>query len=94
MMQLKDNMSNIEKIRQEVERLMKETEDSQFDKGERYGLKIVLEFIDSLPEEKLSEDMKDAAYTYSFESRPSVYGQVDVIDAFIAGAEWQKKQVR
>ena len=51
MMQLKDNMSNIEKIRQEVERLMKETEDSQFDKGERYGLKAVLELIDSLPED-------------------------------------------
>ena len=51
-------MSNIEKIRQEIERLMKETEDSQFDKGERYGLKTVLEFIDSLPEEKPSEDLE------------------------------------
>lgn len=52
-------MSNIEKIRQEIDGLMKETEDSQFDKGERYGLKTVLEFIDSLSEEKTSEDLEE-----------------------------------
>ena len=34
------------------------------------------------------EGLDEAAYKYSFESRPSVYGQVDVIDAFKAGAEW------
>lgn len=39
-----------------------------------------------------SEGLDEAAYKYSFESRPSVYGQVDVIDAFKAGAEWQKQR--
>ena len=39
------------------------------------------------------EGLDKAAYKYSFESRPSVYGQVDVIDAFKAGAEWQKEQM-
>lgn len=38
------------------------------------------------------EGLDEAAYKYSFESRPSVYGQVDVIDAFIAGVKWQRKQ--
>ena len=34
----------------------------------------------------------DAAYRYAFDSRPSIYGQVDVINAFMAGAKWQKEQ--
>lgn len=86
-------MSNIEKIRQEIERLMKETEDSQFDKGERYGLKIVLEFLDSLPEEKPSEDLEEVAARYELEKRQSILSSVDIVDAFIAGAEWMTKQM-
>lgn len=85
-------MSNIEKIRQEIESKMRETDDSQFGIGGRCMCRIILSFIDSLLEEKPSEDLEEAAYKYSFESRPSIYGQVDVIDAFKAGAEWQKKQ--
>lgn len=38
------------------------------------------------------EGLDEAAYKYSFESRPSVYGQVDVIDAFKAGAEWMRNK--
>ena len=34
----------------------------------------------------------EAAYEYAFDSRPSIYGQVDVINAFMAGAKWQKEQ--
>ncbi len=37
------------------------------------------------------KSIEEAAYKYSSDSRPSIFGQVDVIDAFIAGAEWQKE---
>lgn len=86
-------MSNIEKIRQKIDGLMKETEDSQFDKGERYGLKTVLEFIDSLPEEKPSEDLEKVAAKYELENRQSILSSVDIVDAFIAGAKWMSKQI-
>jgi hypothetical protein len=54
-------------------------------------LSYLKRFLDTLSEEP-DKGLEEAAYKYSFESRPSVYGQVDVIDAFIAGAEWQKEQ--
>lgn len=41
----------------------------------------------------IDKSLEEAAYKYSFDSRPSVYGQVDVIDAFEAGAEWQKEKM-
>jgi hypothetical protein len=47
-------------------------------------------FIDNVRGRESSESLEEAAYKYSFDSRPSIYGQVDVIDAFKAGAEWQK----
>jgi len=84
-------MSNIEKIKAEIERLKVD----YLYRGYTFvptAMQQLLNFIDSLPEEKPSEDLEKAAYKYSFESRPSIYGQVDVIDAFKAGAEWQKKQ--
>ena len=55
-----------------------------FWKGYDRCMKDVANMIDGLDE---------AAYKYSFESRPSVYGQVDVIDAFKAGAEWAFGQI-
>ena len=48
------------------------------------------EMLDSKEPDK---SLDDAAYKYSFDSRPCIYGQVDVIDAFKAGAEWQKEQM-
>lgn len=92
-------MSNIEKIRQEIEMLMKETEDSQFDKGERYGLKTVLAFIDSLQEEKPSEDLEEAAEEYAYRGIPDEIKQNvkpiadEIIKQFIAGAKWMSKQI-
>lgn len=83
---------------------MKETEDSQFDKGKRYGLKTVLEFIDSLPEEKPSDDLEEAADEYAdkhgfrvpYDGSNNYYDDVDVKaskEGFIAGAEWMTKQM-
>ena len=52
----------------------------------------VLSFLDTLSEEP-DKSLEEVAYKYSFDSRSSIYGQVDVIDAFKAGAEWQKEQM-
>ena len=46
----------------------------------------------SVRKEEPDKSLEEAAYKYSFDSKPSIYGQVDVIDAFKAGAEWQKEQ--
>ena len=52
----------------------------------------VITIFDTLSEEP-DKSLEEAAYKYSFDSRPSIYGQVDVIDAFKAGAEWQASQM-
>lgn len=44
--------------------------------------------------EQEPQGLDEAAYRYSFESRPSVYGQVDVIDAFKAGANWGAEHLK
>ena len=41
--------------------------------------------------EELSKDLKEAAYYYSREA-DEVLGRVDIINAFLAGAKWQKEQ--
>ena len=57
-------MSNIEKIRQEIERLYdseapKHDQQCGFDDGYFTGLATISNFIDTLPEEKPSEDLND-----------------------------------
>lgn len=50
-------MTNIEKIRQEIEsRLRDYSEDTQFEIGKRRGYKNILAFIDSLPEDNPLND--------------------------------------
>lgn len=88
-------MSNIEKIRQEIERRKKVyLTKNGFPKGTFGAIKIetyegLLSFIDSLPEEKPSNDLEEAAARYERENRESILSSVDIVDAFIAGAEWQ-----
>lgn len=40
----------------------------------------------------MTTELDEEAYKYSLKHRESVYGRVDIIDAFIAGAEWQEKR--
>lgn len=61
-------------------------------KGEFYPCKPDI-FQQTYESEEPDKSLKEAAYKYSFDSRPSVYGQVDAIDAFITGAMWQKSQM-
>lgn len=93
-------MSNIEKIRQEIERLKKLLEESiyahdnsQQALGYSFALDDFKEFVDSLPEEKPSDDLEEAAARYERENRQSILSSVDIVDAFIAGAEWQARQL-
>lgn len=76
-------MSNIEKIKAEIERRKGYISVTHF-------AEELLAFIDSLPEEKPSEDLEEAAARYEHENRQSILSSVDIVDAFIAGAEWQK----
>lgn len=57
----------------------------------------ILDFIDSLPEEPASEDLKYAAYHYAnnlhMKRQIQLFEEKDIATDFIAGAEWQKKQM-
>lgn len=99
MTQLKDSMSNVDKIRQEIERLKKILEESTYyldnsqqALGYSFALDDFKEFIDSLPEEKPSEDLEDAAEKYSDKYCSDWAYRLEYEDAFIAGAEWQANQ--
>lgn len=92
-------MSNIEKIRQEIERLKKIFEESTYyldnsqqALGYSFALDDFKEFIDSLPEEKPSEDMEEAAEKYSDKYCSDWAYRLEYEDAFIAGAKWMRKK--
>ena len=90
-------MSNIEKIRQEIERRKKENMyvDLPMSIGRYYEDRDLLAFIDSLPEEKPSEDLEEAAGLYLDNHKPLTrYNWGDLQDAFIAGAGWQREKMK
>lgn len=105
MTQLKDSMSNIEKIRQEIERRKKVyLTKNGFPKGTFGAIKIetyegLLAFIDSLPEEKPSEDLEEAADICVWKSIDSNDQTLVpkfiplLLSLFISGAYWQKEQI-
>ena len=89
-------MSNIEKIRQEIERLKKEqlTRNSiGVITGSAFFVKAdeLLAFIDSLPEEKPSEDLEVAADEFANQDCVTFISRKK---GFIAGAKWQKEQLK
>lgn len=102
-------MSSIkEQIRQEIERLYdgevpKHDQQCGFDDGYFTGLSTILNFIDTLPEEKPSDDLEVAAEEYAdkhgfrvpYDGSNNYYDDVDVKaskEGFLAGAEWMAKQ--
>lgn len=86
-------MTNVEKIRQEIERrMMVYRTKSGFPAGTIGAAKIgtylgLLEFIDSLTDE--TKDAEQAAARYERENRQSVLASVDIVNAFIEGAKWK-----
>ena len=67
--------------------------------GKSMACKVLISFIDSLPEEPVSEDLEKAAkhYLYSNILYDDVYvgnpTDKDCIEMFKAGAQWQKEQM-
>lgn len=97
-----------ELIRQEIERQLeyfKGKEDDAWDDCDKYTdedaqwyqghwkmCSKLLAFIDSLPEEKPSDDLEEAAANYikSIDDGSYEWALMDIEAGFIAGAEWQK----
>lgn len=92
-------MNDIEKIKAEIKRLMKETDDSQFGIGGRCMCRIILDFIDSLSEEKPSDELEEAAENCVWNSidsnDPTLVPKFIplLLSLFISGAYWQKEQI-
>lgn len=83
-------------IKAEIERLKNIAENnnaSEYLRGQARVCRVILSFIDSLPDEKPSEDLEEVAARYELEKRQSILSSVDIVDAFIAGAEWMYKQM-
>lgn len=100
-------MNNIEKIKAEIERL-KTTNPSEYNynnaEGYIWAMDDILAFINSLPDEKHSDDLEEAAEEYAdkhgfrvpYDGSNNYYDDVDVNaskEGFIAGAEWQREQL-
>ena len=94
-------MSNIEKIRAEIERRKVDYLNRSYT-FVPFAMEQLLEFIDSLPEEEPSKDLEEAAEQRARKIYPYEGGTKGLIcetsipifkAGFIAGAEWQKQQM-
>ena len=93
-------MTDKEKILAEIKRRMNNRAKTLID-GSYWDYKGLIDFIDSLKEKPLSEDLEQAAYKYG-EELDQIVGSYDDDDssvgdyaqeAFKAGARWQKEQM-
>ena len=84
------------KILAEIERLFVASNvySRTFKNGQRHALMSLKDFINSLPEEPVSEDLEEAAKQYATVDRSDGDGGIDLmkLESFIAGAQWQKRQ--
>ena len=103
-------MSNVDKIRQEIERRIRSIENCPFIEAaigayeKRDGIlmayKDLRAFIDSLSEEKPSEDLEEAADDHIRKVADAAghpgwdWETQDIAEAFIAGAEWMAEQLK
>lgn len=95
-------MSNIEKLRQKIENSIKAFEFNggiydSYEAGELSAYQEILNIIDSLPEEKPSEDLKEEVkryysdnFTYISSDQPTLSILTNVARHF---AYWQKEQM-
>ena len=96
-------MTQIEIIKAEIERRVNAYQ-KNFDKadnkiarlstdGRIASLKSLLTFINSLPQEPVSEDLELAAERYACRYADSKYGHDKIKKAYTAGAQWQKERM-
>lgn len=85
-------MTDKEKIREEVQRLFNHVKDSNFesDSGAFYYLKDLLEFIDSLQEDPVSEDLSEYINELSKQFPEVSFAKLSKI--VVRVAKWQKEQ--
>ena len=90
-------MTQIEKIKSEIERLQAKTSiglneyTAGYENGKAEVCGLLLNFINSLQAEPVSEDLMEAANGYAFDLDT---GDLNTNrDTFIAGANWQKEQM-
>ena len=91
----------VQAIRAEIIRLYdveapKHGQQCDFDDGYFTGIAAISKFLDSLPDEQPNEDLEQAAITFATDTLP--FGEGTYVDGgayrgFIAGAEWQAKQM-
>jgi len=98
-------MTQKDLIKAEIERLKKELEKGNYyldsaeaATGYELALDDLLSFIDSLPEEPVSEDLEEAKEAYCNEHNDDCFDATGdycphIRKAFVAGAEWQKQQM-
>ena len=90
-------MSNIDKIKAEIERRKEFFHERGFgcDNAIEVELESLLSFIDSLQEESVSEDLEEVALEAAVKFEQSPVGEnlsKDLAQLFISGALWQMKQ--
>lgn len=96
-------MDKVELILTEIERIEgilddyannnKNVIDNGIVTAKRNVLKQLKSFINTLPEENVSEDLEDSAEKYAYEEYPSIGVPNTVIElAYKAGAKWQEKK--
>lgn len=100
---LENNMTDKEKIRAKIDRLLNKEwrlTDSTEGKYRHEAYKELLEFIDSLPEEKISDDLEkvceqlaENARKHKAETSSPFFSQTDYKQGVIDGAKWQKEQM-
>ena len=93
-------MSNIEKIRQEIERRKKEHmyDEMPITIGRYYEDRDLLAFIDFDLQEQPEVDLEKAMYDKATSECDSIWNEMgfqlcydNLIEAFVAGAEWAMK---
>lgn len=74
-------------------------EDAMWYQGGRKSLVRLLSFLDTLEEEPVSDDIEEEAYNHIRRVADAAghpgwdWETQDIVDAFIAGAKWQKEQM-
>ena len=98
-------MTDKEKIIVEIERQKKHLNTNYLDEnGALIAYNHIIDYINSMPEEPVSEDLEETAHTYAANNggrwltddigiKIFAFNPQEVKDAFKAGAQWQKKQM-
>lgn len=92
-------MTQIEKIKAEIESLQAKTSiglneyTAGYENGKAEVCGLLLNLINSLQKEPVSEDLELASERYACKFSSSKYGHDKIKKAYTAGAQWQREQM-